>query len=231
VAGDMVKLGRVGKVAAFVPFVGGSALLQSAVKVAKAAPVVALLTGAVGVLLARRVPTENWRRVGGAAGRGVELTARLIAVHQAFQEHVQAAAPELPQWNELASHPAEPVLTRALMWTLAHAPRSQMTVAELVTALPPLTIGQGERPTRHALRGHRPDVFQEFPRGTWQLGRSPLPIGKVSSRVDARACVQMPFWTTPRQQAVSLGATTRATDELTAIREGNTSAEVAGRRP
>lgn len=176
VAGDMVQLGQVGKVAAIVPFVGGSALLQSAVKVAKAAPVVALLAAAVGVLLARRVPTQNWRGVGEAAGRGVELTARLIAVHQAFQEHVKAAAPELPQWNEL-SYPAEPVLTRALMWTLAHAPRSQMTVAELVAALPPLTVGHGERPTRHVLRSHRSDVFQELPRGHWQLGRSVLPIG------------------------------------------------------
>lgn len=74
---DMVQLGQMGRVAAFVPFAASSTLLKLAVDAAKANPLVALLvTGAVGYLVVRRVPDPTWRRIGASVTSGIDWGAR-----------------------------------------------------------------------------------------------------------------------------------------------------------
>jgi predicted nucleic acid-binding protein len=176
VAGDTVQLREMATTAALLPYAGGSALLRATFHSARRAPALTLLSaGALALWLARGTARPAWQRIGKAAGRGFELAGRLVAVHQIWQARVQAAAPEMSPWDQLASSlPARPLLTRALIRTLAYAPSSQRTVAELIAALPSLPVASGQRPTRDVLRTHHGAVFQEFPRGRWQLGRSPV---------------------------------------------------------
>lgn len=178
VTGDSVQFRETAAAAALIPYASGSALVQATIRAARAAPAVALISSAAVVLwLARGVRSETWRRIGRTAGRGLELVGEAFTVHQAWQERVQAAAPDPPSWQQLASRaPGEGVLTRALLRTFAHAPRSQLTVAELVGQLPTLPVASGERSTRRVLRAHTSAVFHEFPRGRWQLGGTPMAL-------------------------------------------------------
>lgn len=178
VTGDMVQLRQTAAVAAFLPFAGGSVAVRGVAKAAKAAPAFAFLVLGGLLLLASRVPEGTWRRVGQTIGRGAEMAVQIMGVHKTWLGSVQAVAPPAPDWDDLATQvPADLGLARTLMRTLAHAARSQMTVAELVGAMPSLPFGQSQGPTRRALRRHRETVFQEFPRGRWQLGFTPRLAG------------------------------------------------------
>jgi predicted nucleic acid-binding protein len=182
-AGDTVRLRQLGTIAALLPAAGGPALMRAASSAVQAAPAATLLAvAALGLSLAKVVPAEGWRGLRRVVGRGLELGAGAVTVYRVWCDSIRAATPDEPQWEELAAGAAaDLVLARALMRTLAHGSRDQMTVTELVAALPAVPVGQSERPVQHALRSHRLAVFQEIGRGRWQLGGSPAhltgPVG------------------------------------------------------
>ena len=173
--GDTVQLRELGTVTTLLPTASGLALLRGAASAAKAAPTATLLAAAVlSVGLTKFVPEERWRGLRWAVGRGIELGAAAVTVHRDWQKSLTAATPNEPHWEELFSRVSvDLALARALMRTLAHGPSNQMTVTDLVAALPPFPVAQSERLARHALRSHRPAVFREVRRGHWQLGCSP----------------------------------------------------------
>src|SRR5262249_5466483 len=98
-----------------------------------------------------------------------EFLLQFVSAYQEAVSRFERGVPTIQTWAELAAaNPAEAVLLRALLYTLARSPESNRSAAELTREIPELGVAQGETKVRKALRDD--DNFLEVWRGRWQVG-------------------------------------------------------------
>jgi predicted nucleic acid-binding protein len=134
------------------------------------------IVGGLGVLLVR-TPLSTYRRIGSGLGYVLEVLGEVYRPYQEKLNRFRAMAPDVPTWAELKDvTDRRAVLLRACLWTLARAPDSNCSAAQLARKLPPLGVGQGPQLVLETLRSN--SCFSEPYKGRWQVGhvaQLPLP--------------------------------------------------------
>jgi predicted nucleic acid-binding protein len=119
---------------------------------------------------AYRIPRDAYRSIGKAALALFRLYGAVALPYYEAAEVFAQAAPSIPTWAELSKTNSRPaILHRACLHTLARAPGSRLTAANLVDALPHLGVAQGIAAVRKTLKESH--GFTRLGRH-WQLGEA-----------------------------------------------------------